>query len=86
MCVCVNIYFHQRWSELCVCLCNSPSELAWAVCGSVVGVSSSEVEEEEEDVPMERDLLLRFKCGPQPSRYLQNTHFIRILTETLIAD
>lgn len=51
-----------------------PSEAAWAVPLALAGLSSSEVEDEEEEVAREWDALFRFKAGPvQLSKYLYDT-------------
>ncbi len=49
-----------------------PSELAWAVSVAPAGLSSSEVEDEEEEVPREWESLFRLRAGPvQLSKYLE---------------
>lgn len=45
------------------------------------GLSSSEVEDEEEEVAKEWESLLRFRAGPvQLSKYLEHTHKINRVT------
>lgn len=45
------------------------------------GLSSSEVEDEEEEVAKEWESLLRFRAGPvQLSKYLKHTHTINRVT------
>lgn len=55
-----------------VCL---PSELAWAVSVAPVGLSSSELEDEEEEVAREWESLFRLRAGPvKLSKYLEQAH------------
>lgn len=61
-----------------------PSELAWAASVVPVGLSSSEVDEEEE--AKEWDSFLRFKAGPvQLSKYLENKEIELIIWKQLNA-
>lgn len=58
----------------CVCLF-IPSELAWAVSVAPAGLSSSEVDDEEEEFAREWDSLFRLRAGPvQLSKYLEHTN------------
>lgn len=51
-----------------------PSELAWAASVAPAGLSSSEVEDEEDEVTREWESLFLFRAEPvQLSKYLQNT-------------
>lgn len=52
-----------------------PSELAWAVSVAPAGLSSSEVEDEEEEVAKEWQSLFRLRAEPvQLSKYLEHTN------------
>lgn len=60
-----------------VCAVFIPSELVWAVSVAPAGLSSSDVEDEEDEVAKERASLFLLRAGPvQLSKYLEHTNKI----------
>lgn len=68
-----NLILHMISFRLILLDMLLPSELAWAVSVTPAGLSSSEVEDEEEEVTREWESLFLFRAEPvQLSKYLQN--------------
>ena len=60
-----------------------PFEPAGPASVAPAGLSSSEVEDEEQEVTKEWDSLFRFRAGPeQPSKYLEHTTVTNTVTKT----